>query len=76
MSKSKCEICGKPQADDLFSYVTQEPVCSICKFKYIGGLPTTRERIAKVRKALGLKAGEYLEQDNAEEARRILGRGP
>ena len=71
---SACRICGKDSKDDLFSYVTQEPVCSICKVKHIGGLPTTPERIAKARVALGLNEGEYLLQDNATEAARILGR--
>jgi len=70
----QCEICGKPREDDLFSAVTQERVCSICKLKYIGGLPTTSERIAKARETLGLKDGEFLQQDNGEEARKILGR--
>lgn len=70
----KCKICGKPQGDDLFSAVTQEPVCSICKVKWIGGMPTTKERIAQVREKLGFKEGEFLKQDNATEARRILGR--
>ena len=70
----KCEICGTPSEEDLFSAVTQEPVCSICKLNYIGGLPITKERIAQARKALGLKDGEYLQHDRGEEARRILGR--
>lgn len=70
----KCKICGKPSKDDLFSCVSQEPVCSICELKFIGGLPTTEERISDARLALGLKDGEYLEQDNAAEAARILGR--
>jgi len=69
-----CHICGAKLSDDLFSYVTGEEVCSICKVKFVGGLPTTAERIATVRKALGLKEGEYLRQDQAEEARRMLGR--
>jgi hypothetical protein len=68
-----CEICGTPQKDDLFSYVTQEKVCSICKVKYIGGLPTTPERIAKAREYLGLKAGEFIVHDRGEEARKIIG---
>ena len=68
-----CQICGKPSKDDLFSYVTNEPVCSICKIKFIGGLPS-RDRIVGVREKLGLKEGEYLKQDNAAEAARILGR--
>jgi hypothetical protein len=71
---SRCEICGKPSNEDLFSYVTQEPVCSICKIKYIGGLPTTPPRIAKARAALGLADGEYLVQNHGAEAARILGR--
>ncbi len=71
----KCQICGKPRQEDLFSYVTGEPVCCICKLNYIGGGPTTSQQIAKVRAVLGLKDGEYLQQDHAAEARRILGRG-
>ena len=71
---NKCEICGKAGDDDLFSFVTQEPVCSICKLKYIGGLPTTPDRIKEARNKLGLKDGEYLMQDNAAEAKKILGR--
>ncbi len=74
MFEAKCEVCGKPKGDDLFSAVTGEPVCSICKLKYIGGLPTSQARIATVRKALDLAEGEYLEQDNGKEAGRILGR--
>ena len=70
----KCGICGTPSEDDLFSFVTQEPVCSLCKINYVGGLPTTSERIAQVRALLGLKPGEFLQQDRGEEARRILGR--
>lgn len=70
----RCQICGKPSTDDLFSAVTKEPVCSICKLKYIGGLPTTQQRIDDARQRLGLTTGEYLQQDNAEEARKILGR--
>jgi len=69
----KCQICGKPSKDDLFSYVTQEPVCSICKLRFIGGLPTSPELISKARTSLGLKDGEFLQQDNAEEAKKILG---
>ena len=71
---AKCEICGKPQDDDLFSAVTREPVCSICKVKWIEGLPTTPDRIKAAREKLGLKDGEFLKQDNAEEAARMLGR--
>ena len=70
----KRAICGTDLAMDLFAHVTSEPVCSICKLNYIGGLPTTAERIAKARAALGLKDGELLNQDNAAEASRILGR--
>ena len=71
---SKCEICGKPRNDDLFSAVTGERVCSICKIKFIGGLPTTIQRINEARAFLGLKDGEFLQQDNGAEAARILGR--
>ena len=70
----KCNICGKPQEDDLFSFVTQSPVCSICTLKFIGGLPATSARIQAVRDELGLKDGEYLVQDSGKEAARILGR--
>lgn len=70
----KCEICGIPRDQDLFSFVAQEPVCSICKLKYIGGLPTTSSRIKCAREALGLCDGEFLVQDNAREASKILGR--
>lgn len=67
-----CQICNaKP---DLFSAVTREPVCAICKIRFVGGLPTTPARVAAVRTALGLAEGEYLKQDNAAEAGRILGR--
>ena len=52
-----CKICGAKLKDDLFSFVTQEPVCSICKLNYIGGLPTSEERIKVVREKLGLKDG-------------------
>ena len=69
-----CRICGTPSKNDLFAFVTQEPVCSICKLKFIGGLPTTDKRVADAREKLGLKDGEYLQQDNGEEAARILGR--
>jgi len=71
---SKCQICGTPSGDDLFSAVTGEPVCSICKLKFIGGLPTTPGRISDARLKLGLKDGDFLKQDNAAEAARILGR--
>ena len=70
----RCKICGKPQKDDLFSAVTNELVCSICKLKFIGGLPTTPQRIQAARERLGLSEGEYLVQDNTKEAARILGR--
>lgn len=70
----KCGICGTPSKDDLFSAVTQEPVCSLCKINYIGGLPTTPERVSKARTALGLADGDYLKQDRGAEAARILGR--
>jgi len=71
---SKCEICGTPREDDLFLAVTGEKVCSICKVNFIGGLPTTPDRIHQVRESLGLCDGEYLDQDNPKEAARILGR--
>ena len=73
MSATCCRICGCPNEKDLFSAVTQEPVCSICKIKFVGGLPTTKERIEQVRSRLGLKETEFLEQDRGKEAKRILG---
>ncbi len=74
---SRCEICGHDLCDDLFSFVTMEPVCSICKQLHIGGLPTSPGLIAGARRRLGLKDGEYLKIDRAAEARRLLGReGP
>uniref|UniRef100_A0A6H1ZBT9 Uncharacterized protein n=1 Tax=viral metagenome TaxID=1070528 RepID=A0A6H1ZBT9_9ZZZZ len=72
--EARCRICGFPVEDDLFAYVTDEKVCSICKLKYIGGLPTTTERINQARESLGLNAGEFLKQDNPKEAASILGR--
>ena len=74
MMNSNCKICGTKLANDLFSAVTQEPVCCICKQKFIGGLPTTEAMIAAARIRLDLTPGEYLVQDNATEARAILGR--
>jgi hypothetical protein len=69
----RCAICGTDLSKDLFASVAQEPVCCICKVKYIGGLPT-QDMIAPVRAALGLPEGVYLVQDNGKEAARILGR--
>ena len=69
-----CAICDTKLSNDLFSAVTGEPVCSICKHNYIGGLPTTEGLIIKARARLDLKDGEYLEMDRAAEARRMLGR--
>jgi len=66
-----CEICG---AKDLYTEVTGERACAICKLKFIGGLPTTPERIAGARDKLGLQDGELLKQDCGAEAARILGR--
>ena len=71
---NNCKICGCESKKDLFSYVTGEPVCSICKLKFIGGLPTSQERINQARIKLGLKDGEFLKQDNSLEAGKILGR--
>ncbi len=66
-----CQICGK---SDLFTDVTGEPACSICTVKFMGGLPQTPQRINEARARLGLKDGEFLAQNNAVEAARILGR--
>ena len=71
---SGCAICGHNLAQDLFSAVTGEKCCAICKVRFIGGLPTSDERITKARRMLQLADGEYLSQDRYEEARRILGR--
>lgn len=70
----QCKICGTNLAADLFSAVTQEPVCSICKIKYIGGLPTTENRVLAARQQLSLADGQYLQQNRGREAARILGR--
>lgn len=67
-----CAICGNNLGDDLFASVTGEKCCAICKLKYIGGLPTSNERIAAARERLGLDDGQYLQQDNGAEAARIL----
>lgn len=69
-----CAICDNDLGGDLFAAVTGEKCCCICKVKYIGGLPTTSDRIATARERLGLKVGEHLHQDNGAEASRILGR--
>jgi hypothetical protein len=68
-----CKICGTDLSKDLFAYVAQKPVCAICTQKYVGG-DFSSERIATVRIALGLSDGEFIKQDNAAEAARILGR--
>jgi hypothetical protein len=65
-----CKICGK---EDMFTYVSGKPACAICVVKYIGGGPITNERVQRVRYMLGLKDDEYLKQDNAKEAAKILG---
>jgi len=69
-----CAICGTDLDRDLFSAVTGEKCCSICKLKFIGGLPTSDERILTARGRIGLKDGDFLSQDNGAEAARILGR--
>lgn len=71
---SNCQICTEPIINDLYAYVTGEPVCSLCKIKYVGGLPSTPQRIELVREMLGLKPGEFLKMDRVAEARRILDR--
>lgn len=70
-----CAICGTDLGKDLFASVTGEKCCCICKTKFVGGLPTSDQRIATVRQSLGLADGEYVIQDNGREAARILGRG-
>ena len=72
--KKRCAICGADLGNDLFASVTGEKCCAICKVKFIGGLPTSDERIAAARVRLGITDGEYLQQDNGAEAARILGR--
>ena len=69
-----CAICGTDLKNDLFASVTGEKCCAICKVKFIGGLPTSDDRISAARSRLGLPDGEYLRQDNGAEAARILGR--
>lgn len=69
----RCRICGTDLSKDLFAYVAQKPVCCICTAKYVGG-NFSPGWIEDVRMALNLAEGEYLEQDQAAEARRLLGR--
>ena len=66
-----CELCG---AKDMYTEVTGKPACSICTINYIGHMPGERERIKKIREALNIAPGEFLKQDRAAEAKRILGR--
>lgn len=68
-----CAICGTDLGGDLFAAVTGDKCCTICKVRFIGGLPTSPERIAMARHALGLADGEYVQQDRGAEAARILG---
>ena len=67
----RCKICNAK--DDLFLACTNEGICSICKLKYVGG-DSSNERIKQIRLRLGLKDGEFLNQDLAKEAAIILGR--
>ena len=69
----RCAVCGTDLGGDLFASVTREKCSAICKVRFIGGLPTSDERITAVRANLGLLDGEYLVQDNGAEAARILG---
>ena len=66
-----CKICG---TDDLFAACSTEGVCAVCKVRFVGGLTATRERIADIRAALGLKEGQFYKQDCGAEATKILGR--
>jgi hypothetical protein len=66
-----CRICNK---SDLFLDVTGELVCGICKLVHIGGLPTTQARVDEARARLGLKPGEYWQNDQAANAAAIPGR--
>ena len=72
--KRACAICGTDLGNDLFASVTGEKCCCICKVKFIGGLPTSDERIGQARARLGLGDGQFLQQDNGAEAKAILGR--
>jgi len=76
MNTNLCRICGTSLKDDLFAFVAREPVCAICKVRHLGGRTTDERGIANARARLGLKDGEFVQQDNAAEARRILGRKP
>ena len=71
----RCKICGTRSDADLFSAVTGEDVCSLCKLSYIGGLPTTPDRIQGARELLMLKEGEFLQVNRGERVRGMLGRG-
>lgn len=67
-----CQICGVK--DDLFAVATREPACSICVIRFDIGSPISSARIVKIREDLGLKDGQFFQQDRGAEARRILGR--
>ena len=68
-----CKICNEPSKNDLFSYVTRDQVCSLCKLQFIGGLPTTEQRITTARAKLLLNPGEFWVRDRAADAKAILG---
>ena len=44
----QCEICG--EQDDLFSAVTEEPVCSICAIKYKVRFPVSTADIERIKR--------------------------
>lgn len=65
----KCQICGQ---SDLFSVCSDSRTCAVCSLNFTGPNPT-EEIVKKVRSLLKLKENEYLKQDYAAEAARILG---
>lgn len=67
-----CKICAAK--GDLFSEVTGEPACSICVLRFNLGSPLQDTAIEQVRERLGLKTGEFLQQDRPSLAAAMLGR--
>lgn len=67
----KCRICGQ---EDLFSAVTQQPACSICVLTFGLRTPVQQADLDKVRAALSLEDGAYLEIDRGKAAAMLLGR--
>jgi len=73
MMGKQCPICGN--TTDLYLNVSGDKVCSICLLRHITGFRgATPDAIKSARSRLGLKDGEFLEQDLGKEAAKFLGR--